>query len=89
MSKKPSQAYIALGSNLENPAFQVQQAFDELKQLPGTQLIRHSSLYRSAPVGKLDQPDFINAVALIETLLAPHDLLKALLAIEQRHGRVR
>lgn len=89
MSKKPSQAFIALGSNLENPVFQVQQAFDELKQLPGTQLIRRSSLYRSAPVGKLDQPDFVNAVALIETLLAPHDLLKALLAIEQRHGRVR
>ena len=89
MSKKPSQAFIALGSNLENPAFQVQQAFDELKQLPGTQLIRRSSLYRSAPVGKLDQPDFVNAVALIETHLAPHDLLKALLAIEQRHGRVR
>lgn len=89
MSKKPSQAFIALGSNLENPAFQVQQAFDELKQLPGTQLVRRSSLYRSAPVGKLDQPDFVNAVALIETHLAPHDLLKALLAIEQRHGRVR
>ncbi len=89
MSKKSSQAFIALGSNLENPVFQVQQAFDELKQLPGTQLIRRSSLYRSAPVGKLDQPDFVNAVALIETLLAPHDLLKALLAIEQRHGRVR
>ncbi|MBS0424030.1 MAG: 2-amino-4-hydroxy-6-hydroxymethyldihydropteridine diphosphokinase [Proteobacteria bacterium] len=89
MSKKPSQAFVALGSNLENPVFQVQQAFDELKQLPGTQLIRRSSLYCSAPVGKLDQPDFINAVALIETLLAPHDLLKALLTIEQRHGRVR
>ncbi|QOJ24837.1 MAG: 2-amino-4-hydroxy-6-hydroxymethyldihydropteridine diphosphokinase [Gammaproteobacteria bacterium] len=89
MSKKPSQAFIALGSNLENPVSQVQQAFDELKQLPGTQLIRRSSLYRSAPVGKLDQPDFVNAVALIETHLAPHDLLKALLAIEQRHGRVR
>ncbi|MBS0496220.1 MAG: 2-amino-4-hydroxy-6-hydroxymethyldihydropteridine diphosphokinase [Proteobacteria bacterium] len=89
MTKKPSQAFIALGSNLENPILQLQQAFDELAQLSGTRLIRRSSLYRSAPVGKLDQPDFINAVALIETLLAPHDLLKALLAIEQRHGRVR
>lgn len=89
MHKKPSQAFIALGSNLENPVFQIQQAFDELKRLPGTRLISCSSLYRSAPVGRLDQPDFINAVALIETQLAPHDLLNALLAIEQRHGRIR
>lgn len=89
MRKKPNQAFIALGSNLENPISQIQQAFDELKQLPGTHLISHSSLYKSAPVGRLDQPDFINAVALIETHLDPHDLLNALLAIELRHGRVR
>ena len=89
MRKKPSQAFIALGSNLENPISQIQQAFDELKQLPGTYLISHSSLYKSAPVGRLDQPDFINAVALIETHLAPHELLNALLAIELRHGRIR
>ena len=89
MSKTPSQAFITFGSNLENPISQIQQAFDELKQLPGTRLISHSSLYKSAPVGRLDQPDFINAVALIETHLAPHELLNALLAIEHRHGRVR
>lgn len=89
MKKISSQAFIALGSNLENPISQIQQAFDELKQLPGTHLISHSSLYKSAPVGRLDQPDFINAVALIETHLAPHELLNALLAIELRHGRVR
>lgn len=89
MRKKTNQAFIALGSNLENPVSQIQQAFDELNQLPVTKLISRSSLYRSAPVGRLDQPDFINAVALIETHLTPHDLLNALLAIEQRHGRVR
>lgn len=89
MSKKPSQVFIALGSNLENPVSQIQQAFDELEQLPGICLISHSSLYKSAPVGRLDQPDFINAVAWIETTLAPHDLLNALLGIEHRHGRVR
>lgn len=89
MRKKLSQVFIALGSNLENPISQIQQAFDELKQLPGTHLINHSSLYKSAPVGRLDQPDFINAVAFIETNLAPHDLLKALLGIEHCHGRVR
>lgn len=89
MSKKPSRAFIALGSNLENPVLQIQQALDELRRLPDTRLINQSSLYKSAPVGRLDQPDFINAVALIETYLAPHDLLNALLAIEHNHGRVR
>ena len=47
------------------------------------------SLYRSAPVGRLDQPDFINAVAQMETALSPHELLKALLDVERAHGRVR
>ena len=89
MSKKLSQAFIALGSNLENPISQIQRAFEELKQLPGTHLISCSSLYKSAPVGRLDQPDFINAVACIETYLTPHDLLNALLGIEHDHGRIR
>ncbi|SCY61087.1 2-amino-4-hydroxy-6-hydroxymethyldihydropteridinediphosphokinase [Nitrosospira sp. Nl5] len=83
------QAFIALGSNLDDPALQVRLAFDELARLPSSRLLRHSSLYRSAPIGGLDQPDFINAVAQIETGLAPHDLLKALLGIERCHGRVR
>ncbi|SEF49445.1 2-amino-4-hydroxy-6-hydroxymethyldihydropteridine diphosphokinase [Nitrosomonas ureae] len=86
---KKGLAFIALGSNLETPVFQIQRAFNELKQLPGTQLIKHSSLYQSAPVGRLDQPDFINAVAQIQTELAPLDLLSALLAIEYKQGRVR
>ena len=89
MSKNPSRAFIALGSNLENPLSQIRQAMEELNQLPGTRLISKSSLYKSAPVGRLDQPDFINAVVLIETHLAPHDLLKALLDIEHSHGRIR
>lgn len=89
MSKKTSQVFIALGSNLENPVLQIQQAFEELKQLPDIHLISQSSLYKSAPVGRLDQPDFINAVALVETYLTPHDLLNALLIIEHNHGRVR
>ena len=82
-------AFIALGSNLENPIQHVRQAFDELAKLPTTQLLVYSSLYRSAPVGRLDQPDFINAVAQIKTALTPHALLDALLAIEQQHGRIR
>jgi len=82
-------AFIALGSNLEQPASQVQRGFDELARLPSSRLLMRSSLYCSAPVGRLDQPDFVNAVAQIETGLAPHDLLQALLEIEHRHGRVR
>lgn len=81
--------FIALGSNLETPISQIQRAFNELGRLADTQLIKHSSLYRSAPVGRLDQPDFINAVAQIKTGLAPLDLLSALLAIEHQQGRVR
>lgn len=84
-----SRVYIALGSNLEQPVSQILRAFAELAQLPGVHLIKHSSLYCSAPVGRLDQPDFVNAVAYVETNLTPHDLLQALLQIELRHGRIR
>ncbi|MBC7944717.1 MAG: 2-amino-4-hydroxy-6-hydroxymethyldihydropteridine diphosphokinase [Burkholderiales bacterium] len=83
------QAFIALGSNLAEPRAQIEQAFDALRTLPDSRFIRHSSLYRSAPVGYADQPDFINAVAEIATALAPQALLAALLDIEKRHGRVR
>lgn len=89
MDNKPILAFIALGSNLENPVLQLQQALIELEKLPQSRLVRRSSLYRTAPIGKLDQPDFINAVACLETTLTPHDLLHAILTIEQRHGRVR
>jgi 2-amino-4-hydroxy-6-hydroxymethyldihydropteridine diphosphokinase len=82
-------AYIGLGSNMADPVTQVREALDELAHLPSSRLLAVSSLYRSAPVGKLDQPDFINAVALIETDLTPQDLLKSLLEIEHYHGRVR
>lgn len=82
-------AYIALGSNLEQPQRQLQAGFDALARLPDTQLIAQSSLYRSAPVGYVNQPDFVNAVAAIRTTLSPRALLDALLAIEREHGRVR
>jgi len=80
---------IALGSNLDDPEAQVRRAFDEIGALPGTRLVARSSLYRTRPVGYADQPDFVNACALVETALAPRALLDELLAIEQRHGRVR
>ena len=82
-------AFVGLGSNLADPAVQVSQALDALDSLPQTRVLRRSSLYRSAPVGYLDQPDFINAVAQVETELAPHALLDTLLALEQECGRTR
>ncbi|MEO7623635.1 MAG: 2-amino-4-hydroxy-6-hydroxymethyldihydropteridine diphosphokinase [Gallionella sp.] len=94
-------AYIGLGSNLEDPRSQLQRAFVDLAGLPDTRLLARSSLYRSAPMGGPDlpdlaiqpdlstQPDFVNAVAKIETTLTPHALLHALLHIEHSHGRKR
>lgn len=84
-----SLAYVALGANLADPANQVRAAIAALRQLAQAQLQRVSSLYRTAPVGIVHQPDFINAVAALETTLSPHDLLDALFAIEAQFGRRR
>ncbi|MHB1241278.1 MAG: 2-amino-4-hydroxy-6-hydroxymethyldihydropteridine diphosphokinase [Gammaproteobacteria bacterium] len=85
----PVQAYIGLGSNLEDPVRQVCRAFAELDAIARTRCVTRSSLYRSAPMGPAGQPDYINAVAAVETGLSPDALLDALQAIEQTHGRVR
>ena len=85
----PVRAAIALGSNIEDPEAQVRRGFAELALLPETWVAARSSLHRTAPVGYADQPDFINACALVETRLAPRALLEGLLEIEKRHGRVR
>ena len=82
-------AYIGIGSNLDGPQAQVESAFAELARLPRTRLAGRSSLYRSAPVGYASQPDFINAVAELDTALRAHELLVELQAIEARHGRAR
>ena len=82
-------AFIALGSNLNDPEQQIRNGLRELAAMPETRLVSASSLYRSAPVGYRDQPDFVNAVACIETKLKPRALLDHLLAIERRHGRMR
>jgi 2-amino-4-hydroxy-6-hydroxymethyldihydropteridine diphosphokinase len=84
-----TRAAVALGSNLDGPEAQVRRGFDDLAALPGTQVLATSSLHRTAPVGYADQPDFVNACALLETSLAPRSLLDALLAVERAHGRVR
>lgn len=88
-------AYIGLGSNLQDPHRQLRRAFADLAGLPGTRLAAKSSLYRSAPLDcpnqadSTSQPDFVNAVAKIETDLTPQALLSALLDIEHQHGRER
>ena len=80
-------AYIAIGSNLEQPLQQVQQAFTYLSKLPATAAHHTSSLYRSAPMGPADQPPYINAVAGFLTQLDAHQLLDALQQIERTMGK--
>ena len=82
-------AFVGLGSNLAEPLLQVAHAIAALNQLPHTRVMKRSSMYRSAPVGYLDQPDFINAVVQVETGLTPRGLLEALLALELECGRTR
>lgn len=82
-------AFIALGSNLQDPTQQVKRAFDAVAQLPETTLLKQSSLYKTAPVGYDNQPDFINAVVKVETTLAPEALMCHLLTIETQFGRER
>lgn len=82
-------AYVGIGSNLDEPENQVEQALLELDRLPHSRVVGRSSLYRSAPVGFAGQPDFINAVARLETGLPADRLLSDLQEIESRHGRTR
>ncbi len=84
-----STAYIGIGSNLEQPVRQVLQARDALARLPDTRLLALSPLYRNPALGPGQQPDYVNAVAAIETRLAVHGLLDALQAVEANQGRVR
>ncbi|WHZ18601.1 MAG: 2-amino-4-hydroxy-6-hydroxymethyldihydropteridine pyrophosphokinase [Rhodanobacteraceae bacterium] len=86
---EPVAAFVALGSNLDDPRAQVERGFDALAALPDTRLRARSRLFRTPPWGVVDQPDFINAVAELETSLSPRELLEALLGIETRAGRVR
>ena len=82
-------AYVALGANIGDPKATLLAAFAALANIPDSRVARCSSLYLTAPVGLHNQPDFINAVALVETDLAPEALLDALFDIEARFGRVR
>ena len=82
-------AAIGLGANLGDAAATLREAIAELARLPDTELLRASRLYRTPAWGRTEQPDFINAVVLVETAVPARELLDALLAIERDFGRVR
>lgn len=82
-------AYVALGSNLEQPELQLQRAVDNIDSAPHIAVSACSRLYRSDPVGPPGQPDYCNAVVAVNTTLKPVQLLDALQSIEKAHGRVR
>lgn len=81
------EAYIALGSNLEDPIAQIEQAILNLSQIPKTVLRMKSSLYRTPPWGITDQPEFVNAVVKIETGCSPYTLLENLQIIEKNQKK--
>lgn len=83
------EAYIGLGSNLDNPLQQLLSAIDEISATEDIERVALSPLYSSHPVGPQDQPDYINAVMRIKTRLSPLALLQKLQFIENRHGRER
>jgi 2-amino-4-hydroxy-6-hydroxymethyldihydropteridine diphosphokinase len=89
VSADVAEVLVGLGSNLDGPARQIETAFDLLGAIEATTLVAKSSLYRSAPLGGIEQPDFVNAAALLTTELAPRAFLERLQAIEQARGRER
>jgi 2-amino-4-hydroxy-6-hydroxymethyldihydropteridine diphosphokinase len=82
-------AFVGLGSNLQDPVDQVRRALIALAALPRTRLTEHSRLFRTPPLGPTGQPHYVNAVARLETRLAPLELLDRLQGIEVAQGRVR
>jgi 2-amino-4-hydroxy-6-hydroxymethyldihydropteridine diphosphokinase len=82
-------AFVGIGANLGEPERQIAAALDQLAAEEGIELVAVSSLRETEPVGYLDQPNFLNGVAQLETALPPVALLERLLAIEARLGRVR
>ena len=81
--------YIALGSNLNDPATQIQQGLSALAALPEVNDVRCAPWYRSRAIGPGNQPDYINTVASATTTLTPETLLRALQQIEDKQGRQR
>lgn len=89
MNSSLVRAYVGLGSNLNDPGAQIRSALAALDAIPGTCCVAYSSLYWSKPLGTIPQPDYLNAVAAVDTRLSAPELLKELHLIEELHGRVR
>jgi len=87
VSATAQDVFVALGSNLDGPARQIDTAFELLARAPESELMQRSSLYRSAPLGGIEQPDFVNAVAAMSTTLPAAAFLEELQAIERLRGR--
>ena len=83
------EVFVGLGANLGEPAAQLRAAVLALAALPQTAVQKVSTFYRSSAIGPAGQPDYCNAVAQLDTALAPQDLLDAMQAIEDAAGRVR
>lgn len=81
--------FVGLGANLDDPRGQIRAALDAIETLPGTRVIAVSRLHAGPAWGPVEQPDYVNAVAELETVLGPEALLEALLAVERRLGRDR
>lgn len=81
--------FIALGANLGDPVATVRAAIDALREMPDTEFVAASSLYRTAPVGLKHQPDFINAVVELVAVVPAPTFLESLFEIEARFGRQR
>ena len=84
-----TKVYIGLGANLKEPLLQLRNALIALEQIAQTKLVCASRFYGSKPMGPQDQPDYVNAVACIETALSPEALLDELQRIELEQGRER
>ncbi len=89
MNSSLVRAYVGLGSNLNHPVRQIRSALASLDSITATCCVAYSSLYRSKPLGERAQPDYVNAVAALDTHLSAHELLQELHFIEAQHGRVR
>ena len=85
----PARVFVGIGSNLADPEANVRRAIEKLAVTADMRVVATSSLYRTAPVGRLDQPDFVNAVVELETGFDPEALLDELLSMEKEFGRQR
>lgn len=89
MKAQARTVFLGLGSNLGDSQKTLREAIAELSALPGMEMVAVSSVYRTAPVGFLEQPDFLNMAAAFAYAGTPESLLEGCMAVERAHGRVR